>query len=165
MDVAGWLLAHSTIRCDSLIASASQLRTLTGAPNRIVGFDRGRVFVATDRSGPEGRAVPISWIQDALDKLEAAGEVEISVESVGYRSAFIGAVLSQVPGARTSTAPLRVMLDGGTDSEAVTSERRRRDEMWQDLGAQGGPEDDSQWFVAWEQFSRGSDPEGSHMSD
>ena len=120
MDVAGWLLAHCTIRCDSLIASASQLRTLTGAPNRIVGFDRGRVFVATDRS--------------------------------------------QVPGARTSTAPLRVMLDGGTDSEAVTSERRRRDEMWQDLGAQGGPEDDSQWFVAWGAIQPRIGPRGlSHV--
>ena len=98
MDVAGWLLAHSTIRCDSLIASASQLRTLTGAPNRIVGFDRGRVFVATDRSGPEGT--------------------------------------------------------GGTNFV----------DSGQDLWAQGGPEDDSQWFVAWGAIQPRIGPRGlSHV--
>src|SRR5262245_14794566 len=118
-----------------------ELRTLTGAPNRIVGFDSDQVYVATGRSGPDGTAVPISWVQDALDGRETAGEVFINVESVGYRSAFIGAVLREVPGATTSSEPLRVTLNGGGGSAAVLSERQRRDEMWQQLGAQGGPDE------------------------
>ena len=48
--------------------------------------------MATARS-PTGQPVPIAWVQHALDRLAADGEIEISVESVGYRSAFIGAVL------------------------------------------------------------------------
>jgi hypothetical protein len=74
------------------------LATLTGRPNRILGLDSDAVIVATDRS-PGGRSVPIIWVQDALDRLVTDGIVDISVPSVGYRSAFIGAVLSRVPGA------------------------------------------------------------------
>jgi hypothetical protein len=36
--------------------------------------------------------------------------VEISVASVGYRSAFVGAALAALPGARTAQDPLRVLL-------------------------------------------------------
>jgi hypothetical protein len=36
--------------------------------------------------------------EDALDRFESDGEIEISVESVGHRSAFVGAVLLQLPG-------------------------------------------------------------------
>lgn len=38
------------------------------------------------------------------------GELEISVENVGYRSAFIGAVLSTIPGAMVTAAPRRIRL-------------------------------------------------------
>jgi hypothetical protein len=117
-----------------------ELRTLTGAPNRIVGFDPGRVYVATDRSGPAGTSVPIAWVQDALDELEVSGQLEISVESVGYRSALIGAVLRELPGAQTASDPLRIVLreEGRT---SVSAERSRRDRMWDHLLAEGGPED------------------------
>ena len=56
--------------------------------------------------------MPIAWVQDALDRLERDGEIEISVESVRYRSAFIGAVLLALPGvARVAGAvPPRVRL-------------------------------------------------------
>jgi len=37
--------------------------------------------------------VPIDWVQSALDRLLTDQQVVISVDSVGYRSAFIGAVL------------------------------------------------------------------------
>jgi hypothetical protein len=48
-----------------------------------------------------------------MDMLEADGEVTIDVETVGYRSAFIGAVLLTIPGARAlSTSPLRIALRG-----------------------------------------------------
>ena len=86
-----------------------ELRTLTGKPNKIVGIDGPNVIVATDRS-PAGQPVPIEWVQSALDTLERDGEVVIEVGTVGHRSAFIGAVLATLPGARTAVAPRRVML-------------------------------------------------------
>jgi hypothetical protein len=63
--------------------------------------------VATTRS-PAGQLVPIKWVQDALDRLASDGEVEISVESVRYRSAFIGAVLSSLDGTEASPTTMRV---------------------------------------------------------
>jgi len=74
------------------------IHTLTGKPNRVLSVTGESVLVATTRS-PEGQPVPIAWVQDALDRLSRDGAVDISVESVGYRSAFIGAVLATVPGA------------------------------------------------------------------
>ena len=62
------------------------IHTLTGRPNTILRVDRDRVFVATNKS-PEGRPVPIIWVQEALDRLADEGEVVINVASVGYRSA------------------------------------------------------------------------------
>lgn len=60
------------------------IHTLTGKPNTILRVDGDRVFVATNKS-PEGRPVPILWVQEALDRLVAEGEVVINVASVGYR--------------------------------------------------------------------------------
>ena len=68
------------------------IHTLTGRPNTVLGIEGDQVRVGTTRS-PNGTQVPIQWVQDALDRLASEGEVEISVDSVGYRSAFIGAVL------------------------------------------------------------------------
>jgi hypothetical protein len=73
------------------------LKTVTGRPNRVLRLDGDQVIVWTTRS-PGGQPVPIAWVQDALDRLERDGEIEISVESVRYRSAFIGAVLLELPG-------------------------------------------------------------------
>ena len=72
--------------------------TLTGRPNKVLAFEGDRILVGTSRS-PRGQPVPVAWVQDAMDRLHEDGVVEINVESVGYRSAFIGAVLSTVPGA------------------------------------------------------------------
>src|SRR4051812_15293939 len=74
------------------------LQTVTGRPNRILELKKGKAYVSTTRS-PKGKPVPIEWIQDAIDRLESDGEIEISVDSVGHRSAFVGAVLRELPGA------------------------------------------------------------------
>ena len=74
-----------------------ELRTLRGRPNRILEVRGDDVIVATQRS-PRGQQVQMNWVQDAVDSLVERGELEITVESVGYRSAFIGAVLLTVPG-------------------------------------------------------------------
>lgn len=83
------------------------LRTVTGRQNRILDVQGNTVLVWTTRS-PSGQPVPVGWVQDALD----AGEIEISVDSVRYRSAFIGAVLLELPGATviTGTSPPRIRL-------------------------------------------------------
>ena len=82
---------------------------MTGRPNRVLRLDASDVIVATGKS-PEGQPVPIGEVQDALDRLVRDGEIEISVPSVGYRSAFIGAVLSTIPSAIASTNPRMIRL-------------------------------------------------------
>jgi hypothetical protein len=78
--------------------AGQDIETVTGRTNRILALEGDQVRVSTSRS-PSGQLVPVAWVQAALDQLVETGAVEISVASVGYRSAFIGAVLSQMPGA------------------------------------------------------------------
>jgi hypothetical protein len=88
-----------------------EIYTLTGRrPNRILRLEGDEVIVATRKSS-DGQPVPIQWVQDAIDMLERDGEVTIDVETVGYRGAFVGAVLALIPGAVVeSTSPRRVVL-------------------------------------------------------
>lgn len=90
----------------SLLASlmGTEIPTLTGRSNRVLRLEGEQVIVGTDRS-PAGQPVPIAWVQNALDTLNGELEIQISVESVGYRSAFIGAVLSTIPGTQTRVNP------------------------------------------------------------
>ncbi len=85
--------------------------TLTGRPNRILRIEGDVVIVGTGRS-PQGKPVEIGDVQDAADRLYATGELLIDVESVGHRSAFVGAALAALPGTRTATAPRRIELVG-----------------------------------------------------
>jgi hypothetical protein len=86
-----------------------ELRTVTGRPNTILSVGQRAVMVAARTS--EGKPVPIEWVQNAIDMLERDGEVTIDVETVGYRSAFVGAVLSTLPGAKVlPTSPPRIAL-------------------------------------------------------
>jgi hypothetical protein len=55
--------------------------------------------------------VPIQMVQSGLDRLQKAGELEISVASLGHRSSFVGAVLLTLPGTYLSqTSPPRILL-------------------------------------------------------
>ncbi len=83
------------------------IHTLTGRPSTILGLEGDAVLVATARS-PTGQPVPIARVQDALERLAADGEIEISVESVGYRSAFIGAVLGALDDTESSPSTMCV---------------------------------------------------------
>ena len=83
--------------------------TLTGKSNRVIRLSGAFVIVGTGKS-PHGQRVRISDVQSALDRLYAAGELEISKESVGYRSAFIGAVIRQLRGVQVATNPRRAWL-------------------------------------------------------
>ncbi len=86
-----------------------ELRTLTGKPNRILRLDGKHVVVATGRS-PEGKKTPIAEIQQAIDALSRSGELDITVRTVGYWSAFIGAVLATLPNTVVSVRPRRIRL-------------------------------------------------------
>jgi hypothetical protein len=94
-----------------------EITTITGRPNRILRVDGDQVVVATTRS-PNGQKVPVEWVQEALDRLVQDRALTISVASVRYRSAFIGAVLSQLPGAEVdrSKSPPRIRLSRPNDS-------------------------------------------------
>ncbi len=86
------------------------IRTISGAANEILEVRDDDVVVATGRS-PTGHPVPIAWVQDALDRLHATEELQIDPSIVGYRSAFIGAVLRTLPNARVKHDPQRIVLD------------------------------------------------------
>jgi Domain of unknown function (DUF3883) len=95
------------------------IQTLGGASNTVLRLQGDDVIVATGRS-PQGQPVPIAWVQAALDRLRRDGEVEISVASVGYRSAFVGAALAALPGASTAHNPQRVLLPAASDTRGRT---------------------------------------------
>jgi hypothetical protein len=97
---------------ESLIGQ--EIHTVTGKPNRVARLEHDAVIVATQRS-PEGTPVPVIWVKDAIDRLHKTREIEVSVESLGYRSAFVGAVLLTLPDAvLVRTTPPRIRLGGGT---------------------------------------------------
>ena len=88
------------------------IRTVTqGRANRIIDINGDAVVVATNKS-PNGRAVPLEWVQDAFDRLSAGEEVPISVRSLGYRSAFVGAAMLSLRGTELLRGPTRVRLRG-----------------------------------------------------
>ena len=89
-----------------------EITTVSGRSNRVLAVDDWVVLVATSRS-PAGQPVPVRWVTDALTRLQVTREVEVSVESLGYCSGFVGAVLLQVPGAAlVPSSPPRVRLAG-----------------------------------------------------
>jgi hypothetical protein len=91
------------------------ISTVTGRPNTVVAVQGDKVLVRTTRSeDTEGDRVPIQWVQDAADDLFAKGEIGINVREASYRSAFVGAVLATLLGAKALSGPARVVLDGGS---------------------------------------------------
>ena len=84
--------------------SGKTIETYTRRPNIVLAVESETVLVGTERS-PKGTPVPIEWVQRALDRLAEEDEVEISVPSLGYRSAFVGAVLLSLPGVVRGTNP------------------------------------------------------------
>jgi hypothetical protein len=86
------------------------ISTVTGRVNTVLRLEGGNAIVATSRS-PGGHPVPIGWVQSGLERLLETGEIEVSVPSLGYRSAFIGAVLLSLPDAvLTQVTPPRIRL-------------------------------------------------------
>lgn len=87
-----------------------ELTTLGGQPNTILSVDSDAVLVATRRS-PGGKPVAVELVAQALWRLRSQGSILITPEQIGYRSAFVGAVLRTIAGAAVSTAPAPITLD------------------------------------------------------
>jgi hypothetical protein len=83
--------------------------TISGAPNAVLEVRATEVVVGTRRS-PQGQAVPLAWVQGAVDRVYDGEEVEISPASVGYRSAFVGATLRSMPDVEVRRHPQRARL-------------------------------------------------------
>jgi hypothetical protein len=103
----------------------TDIRTVEGRVNRVLRLESQNVIVGTDRS-PEGQPVPIAEVRAALDRLRARGSVVVDPPSVGYRSAFVGAVLLTLPGTRAAGSPPVITVvpmptDSG-DERAITFE-------------------------------------------
>jgi hypothetical protein len=104
-------LAHLETRSYVERLVGSELRTVTGRPNRILRVEGANLVVETRRSRGSGSRVPIDLVDSALRALRTDGTVTIDVPTLGYRSAFVGAVLLTLPGARlVSSAPPIVSL-------------------------------------------------------
>ena len=51
-----------------------EILTVTGRPNRVLGFSRaGDTVIVATRQSPAGTAVPIGMVQSGLDQLREAG--------------------------------------------------------------------------------------------
>jgi len=97
--------------------SGRTIETYTRRPKVVLAVDPETILVRTERS-PKGTPVPIEWVQRA-DRLGEEGEVEISVSSLGYRSAFVGAVVLSLPGvARGTNPPSARVADRGALDQA-----------------------------------------------
>jgi len=120
-----------------------ELRTVgRGERNEVHRLEGDDVVVATSRS-PEGTRVPIAWVQEAMDRLAATGELEVTTrglgDQIGHRSAFIGAVLSELDGCEALTDPPRICIAsaGGPDWELAPGEVIKRKTLHQRYGGGG----------------------------
>jgi hypothetical protein len=97
------------------------LHTVTGKANTILDVRPPDVFVATRRS-PDGQPIPIAWVDDALSTLTTTGRLEIHPRSTNHRSAFIGAVLLTLPGARHYGSPPVIEISTPDDLSAAAGD-------------------------------------------
>ena len=95
------------------LAGQTILTATRRQPNRILRVTSESAFVASDKS-PHGQPVPLEDVQAAFDRLAAGEEVRISVSSLGYRSAFVGAAMLSLPGAELLQGPTRIRLAPGS---------------------------------------------------
>ncbi|MFE0530403.1 EVE domain-containing protein [Micromonospora sp. SD19] len=95
------------------------LTTASGRLNTVIEVRPPHVIVSTERS-PNGQPVPVAWVDDALRRLLRDGCVELHPRTSTYRSAFLGAVLLTLPGARSSGSPPVITLDAPSQLDAAT---------------------------------------------
>lgn len=104
-ELQAWPTASDLLR--SLIGE--EIRTVTGMPNMVLAVHGDTALGRTGRS-PEGRPVGAGEVQKGPDKLRMHGSIRVTVDELGHRSAFVGAVLATVPGAQFTKDPATVTL-------------------------------------------------------
>jgi hypothetical protein len=92
------------------------IHTVTGKENVVLRVTGDSALVATERS-PAGERVPALDVQHGLDLLRRDGSVLVNVDTLGHRSAFVGAVLASLPDMVVTLGPARVLLRTG-DADA-----------------------------------------------
>jgi len=87
------------------------LRTLTYEnPNRVLRLEGGHAIVETQKN-PSGAPVPVRWVQDAIDGLYRDGELRVNKATLRHRrTAFVGAVLRELPDVEVLTKPQRLRV-------------------------------------------------------
>ncbi|MFI7551950.1 hypothetical protein ACIBQ2_19615 [Micromonospora sediminimaris] len=121
------LSAGSYVPSEARMEAVELLRALIGVPlltvkgqkNKILAVQPPNVIVATEAS-PDGQPVPIAWVENALRLLRTDGSVTIHPDQIGYRSAFIGAVLLQLPYAQATGSPPVISFQNSAAAEPDT---------------------------------------------
>ena len=87
-----------------------------GSPNWIVGWSDQAVMVETEasrRKASGAQAVPMAWIVETYETLQRKRSLsrgDLGTQA-SHRSAFIFALLAQLPGISHSTQPIRLIVD------------------------------------------------------
>ena len=110
-----WPTARELLR--SLIGE--EISTVAGNPNMVLAVHGDTALVRTTRS-PEGQPVEVGAVQKGLDMLRMHGSVRVSIEKLGHRSAFVGAVLATLPGAQFARNPATVTFSAPGSSQVGT---------------------------------------------
>lgn len=104
-----WQVVERTL--DDLARVQAELSTVTGKPNRIVGYEPGRRVRVQTMTGTNW--VYVDWIKDCWATLERERAINGSdVRRPGRRSAFMMALFRLVPGVREHPGrPFSLTLD------------------------------------------------------
>ena len=87
------------------------VKTYLDGQARIARIEDGVVVLASAR-GVEHARVLLADVQAGLDRLEAEGEVRVTIGALGPGAAFVAAMLVEVDGVAYGDAPARVLLTG-----------------------------------------------------
>lgn len=102
-------------RADALVAAlvGAPVRTYLGWESVVARIEDGVAVIAGDR-GHERARVLLADIQAGLDRLEAEGEVPVTIAALGPWASYVAAMLVEVDGVAWGDAPARVTLVGAS---------------------------------------------------
>jgi hypothetical protein len=105
---------------DELLQSliGEEIRTVAGNPNMVLAVHGDTALVRTERS-PDGQPVGVGEVQKGMDKLAMHRSIRVSVDELGHRSAFVGAVLATLPGALVTENPATISLGASIRQQAA----------------------------------------------
>lgn len=85
--------------------SACPVRTFLGREARVVGIEDGVVVVVDDRGNERARA-GLADLQAGLDRLDAGGEVAVTITALGPWATWVAAMLAEVHDAASAHVKL-----------------------------------------------------------